>query len=127
MESAYKSAVFKKDEKILVWLRSKGGKGAPKRRFVIEREVITKLERAKNYKASLVRPGQTVQDKSWIGREDITAFKKDTKQLTKEEREYARRHFLIPLKKNDRINMLKNQVYEIIFDLFWMEVVNSVQ
>ena len=43
--------------------------------------------------------------------EHITALKKDTKQLAKE-----RRHFLIPLKKSDRIDMLKNQRCEIIFD-----------
>ena len=52
----------------------------------------------------------------WIGIEDKTALKKGTKQLAKERREYARRHFLIPLKKSDRINMLKYQGYEIIFD-----------
>ena len=38
----YKSAVFKEDEKVLVRLPSKGGKGAPKRRFVVERKVIKK-------------------------------------------------------------------------------------
>ena len=36
--------------------------------------------------------------------------------MAKERREYARRHFLIPLKQSDRIDMLKNQGYEIIFD-----------
>ena len=30
--------------------------------------------------------------------------------------EYARRQFLIQFKKNDRIDMFKNQIYEIIFD-----------
>ena len=54
--------------------------------------------------------------KSWIEIEDITALKKDTKQLPKERREYARQHFLIPLKKSDRIDMVKIQGYEIVFD-----------
>ena len=36
--------------------------------------------------------------------------------MAKERREYAHWHFLIPLKKSDRIDMLKNQGYEIIFD-----------
>ena len=30
--------------------------------------------------------------------------------------EYARRQFLIQFKKNDRLDMFKNQIYEIIFD-----------
>ena len=109
--------MFKKDEKVLVRPRSKRGKGAPKRRFAVEGKVIKKGERAENYKVSLIRPGETVQTKLWIGTEDITALKNDTKQLAKERREYARQHFLIPLKKIDRIDMLKNQGYEIIFDL----------
>ena len=75
----YKSVVFKKDEKVLVGLTSKGGKGAPKRRFVVEEKVIKKSERGKNYKVSLVRSGETVQIKLWIGIEDITVLKKDTK------------------------------------------------
>ena len=112
----YKSVVFKKDEKVLVRLKSKGGKGALKRRFVVEGKVINKSERAENYKVSLVWPGETVQIKLWIGMEDITALKKDTKQLAKERREYGRRHFLIPLKKCDRIDMFKSQGYQIIFD-----------
>ena len=102
----------KKYEKVLVRLMLKGGKGAPKRRFVVERKVIKKSERAANYKVTLVRPGETVQTKLWIGIEDITGLKKDTEQLAKERREYARRHFLIPLKKSDRIDMLKSQRYD---------------
>ena len=108
--------MFKKDEKVSVRLRSKGGKGAPKRRFVVEEKVIKKSKRAENYKVSLVRPGETVQAKLWIMIEDITAFKKDTKLLAKERREYAHRYFLIPLKMGDRNDMLKNQGYDIIFD-----------
>ena len=112
----YKSVVFKKDEKVLVRLRPKGEKCTPERRFVIERKIIKKSDRSENYKLLLVRPGETVQTKLWIGIEDITTLKKDTKQLAKERREYARRHFLIPLKKSDRMNMLKNHGYKIIFD-----------
>ena len=112
----YKSVVFKKDEKVLVRLSSKGGKGTPKRRFVVEGKIIKKSERTENYKLSLVRRGETVQTKLWIGIEDITTLKKDTKQLAKERRDYARRHFLIPLKKSDCMSMLKNQGYKIIFD-----------
>ena len=44
----YKSVVFKKDKKVLVRLRSKGGKSAPKRRFVVEGKVIKKSKRAEN-------------------------------------------------------------------------------
>ena len=59
---------------------------------------------------------ETVQTKSWIGIKGTTALKKDTKRLAKEQREYPSWHFLMPLKKSDRIDMLKNQGYEIIFD-----------
>ena len=59
----YKSVVFKKDEKVLVRLRSKGGKGTSKRRFVVEGKIIKKSERIENYKLSLVRRGETVQTK----------------------------------------------------------------
>ena len=55
----YKSVLFKKDEKVLVRLRSMRGKGVPKRRFVAEGKVIKKGERAENYKVSLVQPGET--------------------------------------------------------------------
>ena len=75
----HKSVVFKKIEKVLIQLRSKGGKSAPKRGFVVEGKVIKKSERAENYKASLVRPGETVQTKVLIGIEDITALKKNSK------------------------------------------------
>ena len=43
----YKSVVFKKYEKVLVRLRSKGGKGPPKRRFVDEGKVIKKVKQLK--------------------------------------------------------------------------------
>ena len=59
----YKSVVFKKDKKVLVRLRSKGGKSAPKRRFVVEGKVIKKSKRAENCKVSLVRPRETTQTK----------------------------------------------------------------
>ena len=59
----YKSAMFKKDEKVLVWLRSKEGKGASKRRIVVEGKVIAKSETAENYKISLVQPVEDVQTK----------------------------------------------------------------
>ena len=59
----YKSVVFKKDEKVLVRLRSKGGKGTPERRFVIKRKIIKKSDRSENYKLLLVRPGETIQTK----------------------------------------------------------------
>ena len=55
--------MFNKDEKILMRLRSKEGKGASKRRFVVGGRAIKKSERAENYKVSLVRPGETVQTK----------------------------------------------------------------
>ena len=83
----YKSAVFEKDEKVLVRLRSEGGKVVPKTLFFVK-------GRAENYKVSLVQPGETAQTKLWIRIEDITALKKDAKQVAKEERKYARRHFL---------------------------------
>ena len=71
--------MFKKDEKVLVRLRSKEGKGASKRRFVVEGKVIEKSETAENYKVSLVRSVETVQTELWIEIEDITVLKKDTK------------------------------------------------
>ena len=43
----YKSVVFKKDEKVLVQLRSKGGKGATKRRFVVEGQVTKNVKELK--------------------------------------------------------------------------------
>ena len=55
--------MFKKDEKVLVRLRSKEGKGASKRRFVVEGKVIEKSETAENYKVSLVQPAEDVQTK----------------------------------------------------------------
>ena len=106
--------MFKKDEKVLVRLRSKEGKGASKRRFVVEGKVIEKSETAENYKVSLVQPAEDVQTKLQIEIEDIITLKKNRKQLEKEQREYARQHFLIPLKKSDRIDMLKNQGHKII-------------
>ena len=123
----FKSVVFKKGKKVLVRLRSKGGKDAPKRRFVVEGKVIKKNERAEDYNVSLVRPGETVQTKLWIGIDDITTLKKYTKQLAKERREHARQHFLIPLKKSYHIDLLKNQGYKIIFDPSGDGTVNSVQ
>ena len=77
-----------------------------------EEKSLKKSERAEKYKVSLVRSGETVQTKLWIGIEDITALKKGTKQLAKERRDYMYQHFLIPLKKCDHINMLKNQGYD---------------
>ena len=44
----YKSVVFKKDEKVLVRLKSKGGKGAPKRHFVVEGKVIKNVKQLKS-------------------------------------------------------------------------------
>ena len=41
---------------------------------------------------------------------------KGLKQLAKEQKEYARRQFLIPLKMSAHFGMLKNLGYEIIFD-----------
>ena len=84
--------MFKRNEKLSVRLRSKGGKGALNRRFAAKGKVIKKSERAENYKVSLVRPGENTQTKLWIGIEDITALKKDTKQLAKGRREYALSH-----------------------------------
>ena len=55
--------MFKKDEKVLVSLRTKGGNGALKRSFVVEGKVIKKNEKAENYKVSLVRTRKTVQTK----------------------------------------------------------------
>ena len=55
--------MFKKNEKVLVWLRTKGGNGALKRRFVVEGKVIKKSEKAGNFKVSLVRTRKTVQTK----------------------------------------------------------------
>ena len=75
-------------------------------------ESLKKSERAKKYKMSLIRSGETVQTKLWMGIEDITVLKKATKQLAKERRDYMYQHFLIPLKKCDHINMLKNQGYD---------------
>ena len=79
--------MFEKDEKVLVRLRSEGGKVVPKTLFFVE-------GRAEIYKVSLVQPGETAQTKLWIRIEDITALKKDAKQVAKEQRKYARRHFL---------------------------------
>ena len=76
--------MFQKDEKVLVRLRSEGGKVAPKRPFFVE-------GRSENYKVSLDQPGET---ELWIRIEDIAAFKKDAKQVPIEQRKYARRHFL---------------------------------
>ena len=45
-----KPKVFKRDEMVLVWLGSKGGKGAPKRRFAVIGTFIKKCERAENYR-----------------------------------------------------------------------------
>ena len=75
----------KKYEKVLVRLMLKGGKGAPKRRFVVERKVIKKSERAENYKVTLVRPGETAQTKLWIGIEDITDSKRTQNNWQKNE------------------------------------------
>ena len=58
-----KSVVFKRNEKLSVRLRSKGGKGALNRRFVAKGKVIKKSERAENYKVSLGRPGENTQTK----------------------------------------------------------------
>ena len=83
-----KSLVFKKDEKVLVWLRTKGGNSALKRRFVVEGKVIKKSKKTENYKVSLVRTRKTVQIKLWIGIEDITG--KRTKRICTPARDYFR-------------------------------------
>ena len=43
----YKYIVFKIDEKVLVRVRSKGAKGAPKSRFVVEGKVTKKVKELK--------------------------------------------------------------------------------
>ena len=39
--------MFKKDEKFLVQMRSKGGEGAPNKRFLVEEKVIKKVKELK--------------------------------------------------------------------------------
>ena len=67
---------------------------------------------SENYKLSVVRPGKTTPTEIWTSVENIA----NNKTNPKDNKKSSRSQFLIPLTKNDRLNMIKNQGFELIFD-----------
>ena len=115
--------VFTMKEMVLVRLGSKrSGKGAPKRRYVVKGKILKISSWSENYKLSVIRPGETTPTETWTLTENIAKIKSNPKDNKKPSRSW----FLIPLTKNDRLNMIENQGYELIFNPPGVEVVSSV-
>lgn len=114
----YTNQVYKKHQQVLVRISDKKkGKGAPKRRFVVEGEIVRKSTKSDSYKVNFVPPGQKVQKTEWFSVEDVTGGENTSKELSMNKRKKTHiKNFYLPLTLDDRVVTFQDQGYNVVYN-----------
>ena len=115
-------SVYHPGDTVLVRYGKGKGKYVPTKRHILEGRVIKKNKRFDSYKIRVRVPGSKLSTSLWFPVEDIADFKSNlttnkTKRVKrKRNTKRKNKNLLIPLTKDDRLEQLTNQGYELIYD-----------
>lgn len=101
------STQYKVGEEVLIRLKPRKGKIAPKRRHVLSGKVIGRHLTTSMYKVVFVQPNSHEQEQHWISVEDIASISCDEKEKKKQERKRKQKlhkeKYHVPLTSQEKL------------------------
>ena len=121
---------YKTGDKVLLRLKSRKGRIAPKRRHILNGRIVARNLKTSIYKVSFMNPTSNKRVQKWISVEDITSVSsqeekaKRKEQVQKKKKRLHRKKFWIVLTREDRLEFFREST-SIVFEPRRMAIVSS--
>ena len=121
---------YKTGDKVLLRLKSRKGRIAPKRRHILNGRVVARNLKTSIYKVSFMNPTSNKRVQKWISVEDITSVSsqeekaKRKEQVQKKKKRLHRKKFRIVLTRKDRLEFFREST-SIVLEPRRMAIVSS--
>ena len=123
---------YKPGGKVLLMLKSRKGRIAPKRRHILKGRVVARNLKTSMYKESFINPTSHKRVQKWISVEDITSVSSQEEKAKRKEQEQKRKKrlhrkkFRIVLTREDRIRVFLEKALLLPLILRKMAIVSLV-